>query len=111
MSSPTLERPLNGVASTLHSGNSPTTKSERVAVGLWDERVSARKLAKQPCRPSAVRSTPPSKNSPAAGRVAPLLFVYDQVVSIGPPLTMAKVVPAGAATGTRLPVLSSPVQR
>ena len=42
----------------------PITKSERVAVGLWDERVSARKLEKQPPSPRAVRSTPSSRNYP-----------------------------------------------
>src|ERR671923_1639238 len=93
MLSPTLERPWNGVAARLHSGKLPTTKSERVAVGDWDERVSARKLEKQPLRPRAVRSTPSSRNSPAAGWWAPLLLVYDQGTLIGPLLTMAKVLP------------------
>src|SRR5713226_6224953 len=93
MSSPTLERPVKGVAFRLHSWKLPTTKSESVAVGLWEERVSARKLEKQPLRPRAVRSTPSSRNSPAAGCVWPLLFVYDQGSGMGAPFTIANVLP------------------
>src|SRR5262245_4511666 len=89
----------------------PITKSDSVAVGLWDDRVSAMKFEKQPPRPRAVRSTPSSSNSPAAGLVCLLLFVYDQGTAIGPELTIAYVVPSGVATGTRLPVASSPVHR
>src|SRR5438270_13443234 len=94
-----------------HSGKLPITKSERVAVGDWEERVSARKVEKQPVRPRAVRSTPSSRNSPAAGCVAPLLLVYDQGTLIGPPLTTAKVLPLMGlplVRATRRPVLSSP---
>src|SRR5262245_42248202 len=96
----------------LHSGKLPITKSDRVAVGLWEERVSAMKLEKQPSSPRAVRSTPSSRHSPAAGLVAPLLFVYDQGTLTGEPLTIAKVLfGSGVGTATRLPLASSPVQR
>src|SRR5262245_12334783 len=81
----------------------PRTKSDRVAVGLWEERVSAMKLEKQPPRPSAVRSTPSSRNSPAAGPELWLLSVKLQGTVMGAPFTMANVVPAGVTTGTRLP--------
>src|SRR5262249_18016842 len=102
--------PLTSTAQRLKA---PTTKSDRVAVGDCDDRVSARKLEKQPPpRPSAVRSTPSSRNSPAAGWLAPLLFVYDQGTLIAPPLTIAAVlVGSGMGTATGLPVASSPVQR
>src|SRR5437867_1784940 len=73
--SPTLLRVALLLPSTLHSGKLPMTKSESVAVGDCDERVSARKEEKQPCRPRAVRSTPSSRNSPCAGLVSPLLLV------------------------------------
>src|SRR5262249_25464869 len=86
--------------------------SERLAVGDCEERVSARKAEKHPPRPRAVRSTPSSRNSPAAGCDWPLLFVYDQGTVIGTPLTIAKVVfGSGVGTATRLPVASLPVQR
>src|SRR2546423_14269420 len=84
------------------------TKSDSVAVGLCDERVSAMKLEKQPPRPSALRFTPSSRNSPAAGCVAPLLFLYVHGTVIGPPLTIANVLLGGVATATRPPVASSP---
>ena len=106
-----MDRPANCGAARLHSGKLPITKSDNVAVGDCEERVSARKLEKQPCRPRAVRSTPSSRNSPAAGCVAPLLLVYDQGTLIGPPLTMAKVLPPiglPLLRATRLPVLSVP---
>src|SRR5262245_65342268 len=104
--------PLNGIPSALHSGKLPITKSDSVAVGLWDERVSAMKLAKQPSCPRAVRSTPSSRNSPAAGLMAPLLFRYPHGTLMGAPLTIAKVLfGLGLGTSTRLPVASSPVQR
>src|SRR5262245_5209299 len=89
----------------------PITKSDSVAVGLCDERVSARKLEKQPPSPRAVRSTPSSRNSPAAGPVLWLLSVKDQGTEMDPEFTIANVVVPGAATCTRLPVASSPVQR
>src|SRR5436190_7728244 len=73
----------------------PITKSDKVAVGLWLERVSAMKLEKQPPRPRALRFTPSSRNSPAAGLVAPLLFVYDQGRVMAPPFTIAKVLFGG----------------
>src|SRR5262245_2041245 len=95
----------------LYTGRLPITKSESVAVGLWEERVSARKLAKRPSRLRAVRSAPSSRNSPAAGWVWPVLFVYDHGTLIGEPFTTAKVVVPGVDTATRLPVASSPVQR
>src|SRR5438552_6483835 len=103
--------PANCGAPRLHSGKLPITKSERVAVGDCDERVSARKLEKQPCKPRAVRSTPSSRNSPAAGCVAPLLLVYDHGTLIGPPFTIAKVSPLiglPLLRATRPPVLSLP---
>src|SRR5438128_12467218 len=89
----TLDSPLNGSVLRLHKGKLPRTKSERVAVGDCEERVSARKLEKHPCRPKAVRSTPSSRNSPGAGLEAPLLLVYDQGTLMGAPLTIAKVSP------------------
>src|SRR5262245_66517812 len=89
----------------------PMTKSDKVAVGLCEERVSARKLAKQLPRPRAVRSTPSSRNSPAAGPVLWLLSRKDHGTVMDAPLTIAKVVPAGAVTGTRLPLPSLPVHR
>src|SRR5262245_40644365 len=67
----------------------PMTKSDNVAVGLCDERVSAMKFEKQPPRPSAVRSTPSSRNSPAAGPVLWLLSRKLHGTAIGPPLTTA----------------------
>src|SRR5262245_47838557 len=67
----------------------PVTKSESVAVGLCDERVSARKLEKQPPRPSAVKSTPSSRNSPAAGPVFLLLSKNCHGTVIGEPFTIA----------------------
>src|SRR5262245_13704166 len=73
----------------------PITKSERVAVGCCEDRVSARKLEKQPPSPSAVRSTPSSRNSPGAGPVLWPLSVKDQGTEMGVPFTTAKVVPAG----------------
>src|SRR5262249_37849697 len=88
-----LDRPVNCGAARLHSGKLPSTKSDRVAVGLCDDRVSARKLVKQPSMPSAVRSTPSSRNSPAAGWFWPLLFVYDHGTLMGALLTVAKVFP------------------
>src|SRR5262249_48572063 len=89
----------------------PITKSDSVAVGLCDDRVSAMKFEKQPPRPRAVRSTPSSRNSPAAGPVLWLLSRKLHGTAIGPPLTTANVVPVEVVTGTRLPVASSPVQR
>src|SRR5262245_23545753 len=109
--SPTLDKPENCGAPRLHRGKLPSTKSDKVAVGDCEERVSARNAEKQPSRPRAVRSTPSSRNSPAAGLVWPLLFVYDHGTAIGPPFTIAKVVPPGVVTGARLPVASSPVHR
>src|SRR5215510_8194676 len=100
--------PVNSGAARLHSGKLPSTKSDRVAVGLCDERVSAMKVEKQPCRPRAVRSTPSSRNSPAAGWLWPLLLVYDQGTLMGPLLTTAKVLPLIGLplfSATRLPVL------
>src|SRR5262249_52131660 len=52
----------------------PSAKSDSVADGLWEERVSARKLVKQGLRPSEVRLTPTSRNSPWSGWVCPLLL-------------------------------------
>src|SRR5262249_37424131 len=95
-------------AARLHTGKLPRTKSDKVAVGLCEERVSAMKLAKQPSRPRAVRSTPSSRNSPAAGWDWPLLFVYDQGTLMAAPLTIAKVFVALPPTNSRWPVASSP---
>src|SRR4051812_15602363 len=89
----------------------PITKSESVAVGLWLERVSAMKLEKQPPKPRAVRFTPSSRNSPAAGPVLWLLSVNDHGTLIGAPLTIANVLFGGVATATSPPVASSPLQR
>src|SRR5262249_36876119 len=89
----------------------PITKSDKVGVGLWADRVSAMKLEKQPPNPRAGRSTPSSRNSPAAGLMLWLLSLKDHGTTIDPELTIAKVVAPGASTGTRLPVASSPVQR
>src|SRR5262245_15155557 len=105
--------PVNPGAARLHTGKLPITKSDRVAVGLCEERVSARKLAKQPLRPRAVRSTPSSRNSPWFGTLSPLLFTYDQGCAgpRGPLFTIAKVSPPMGLpllSGTRLPVASSP---
>src|SRR5437667_1428940 len=75
VASPTFDSPVNGVAARLHNGKLPVTKSDSVAVGDCEERVSARNAEKQPPKPRAVRSTPSSRNSPAAGCEAPLLFV------------------------------------
>src|SRR5262249_32507952 len=86
-------------------------KSDRVAVGCWEERVSAMKVEKQPCKPRAVRSTPSSRNSPAAGLMLPLLSLKSQGTPTDAPFTIAKVVLGTAASCTRLPVLSFPVQR
>src|SRR5262245_24278149 len=92
----------------------PNAKSDSVAVGLCEERVSARKLEKQALRPRALRFTPSSRNSPAAGWWAPPLLVYDQGTLIGALLTMANVLPTiglPLLRATRWPVASSPVQR
>ena len=46
--------------------NWPRTKSESVELGSCEDRVSARKVEKQPVsRPRAVRSMPPSYRAPA----------------------------------------------
>src|SRR5262245_9686368 len=100
--------PLKSGAARLHTGKLPTTKSDRVAVGLWEERVSAMKLAKQPLRPRAVRSTPSSRNSPCAGRDSPLLFLYDQGTEMASPFTVANVVLGTSSRAWRWPVASSP---
>src|SRR5439155_14221079 len=88
----------------------PITKSERVAVGDWEERVSARKLEKQLPRPRAVRLTPSSRHSPGAGVLLWLLSVNDQGYGLGreAPLPMAKVLLGGVGTATKLPVASLP---
>src|SRR5262245_31997711 len=58
----------------------PSTKSESVAVGLCDERVSATKVEKQASRPREVRLTPSSRNSPGRATFPGvlLLLVKDQ---------------------------------
>ena len=58
-----------------------------------------------------MRSTPSSRNSPAAGLVAPFLSVNDQGTVIDVLFTVARVVPTGALTATRLPELSFPDHR
>src|SRR5204863_9555890 len=68
-------------------------KSDRVAVGDNELRVSARIVEKQgtlaaPRTP--VRSTPSSANSPAIGLVLPLLSTYGQGTAIEPPFTLAQ---------------------
>src|SRR5262249_22240587 len=91
----------------------PSTKSESVAVGLCDERVSAMKVEKQASQPKEVRVTPSSRNSP--GR-APfpgvlLLLVKDHGSVTFDPLTIANVLRAiglPLLRATRLPVASSP---
>src|SRR5262249_21316478 len=67
----------------------PITKSESVAVLLCEERVSATKLEKHASRPRAVRLTPSSRNSPAAGPEFLLLSWKVQGTEIDEPLTMA----------------------
>src|SRR5438034_1166568 len=69
------------------------TKSDSVAVGDCELRVSARTSEKQgtllaPRTP--VRSTPISANSPCAGLLLPLLSVYVHGTSIGPLFTFAQ---------------------
>src|SRR5262245_10578847 len=68
MVSPTLGRGLLTALVTPRSAvlvvNLPITKSERVALSDAEERVSATKLERSFGRPRAVRSMPPSKNSP-----------------------------------------------
>src|SRR3954469_25911150 len=86
--SPICEIPVNGVALRLHNGKLPTAKSDNVAVGDWLERVSARNAEKHPVSPSAVRSTPSSRNSPAMGLVLPPLSLKLQGTLTGAPLTM-----------------------
>src|SRR5204863_7787517 len=86
----------------------PITKSDNVAVGDCEERVSARKLEKQLPRPRAVRLTPSSRNSPGAGPELWLLSVKDQGTVMAAPLTVAKVLLGGVGTATRLPVASLP---
>src|SRR6516165_4523622 len=71
----------------------PSTKSDSVAVGLCEERVSPRKVEKQVGRPRALRFTPSSRNSPACGRVLLCLSVNAQGTEIGALFTMAKVLP------------------
>ena len=56
-------------------------------------------------------STPSSRNSPAAGCAAPLLFWYVHGTEIGPPFTIANVLPLigfPLFSATRPPVASSP---
>src|SRR5262245_38988826 len=89
----------------------PITKSDSVAVGLWLERVSARKFEKHPPRPRALKFTPSSRNSPGAGPLLWLLSVKDHGTVIAALLTIAKVLLGGVGTATRLPVASLPVQR
>src|SRR5262245_35498125 len=87
----------------------PITKSDSVAVGLWLERVSARKFEKHPPRPRALKFTPSSRNSPGAGPLLWLLSVKDHGTVIAALLTIAKVLLGGVGTATRLPVASLPV--
>src|SRR5262249_49676406 len=91
----------------------PRAKSESVAAVDVDERVSVRKLTK--CGTfapnTAVRSRPTFRNSPACGRVKPLLSMNVQVTGIGPVFTNRYVDPAGGVTRTRVPEASVPVQR
>src|SRR5438128_11730622 len=98
--------PVNPCDATLHSGKLPVKKSESVAVGLVEERVSARKVEKQPDSPRAVRSTPSSRNSPCWGWLLPLLSVNDQGTLVGAPLTIAKVLVELPPTNWREPVAS-----
>src|SRR5262249_24078367 len=91
----------------------PITKSESVAVGLWEERVSAMKLEKQPPRPRALRFTPSSRNSPGKAPLLGvlLLLVKDQGSVMVEPFTMANVEFGGGGTGTRGRLGSLGVQR
>ena len=52
------------VSSELHDSNRPSVKSFCAAVSDGEERVSAMKLEKQPSRPRAPRSMPPSMKPP-----------------------------------------------
>src|SRR5262249_34652668 len=65
-------------------GSVPTTKSERVALRLCEERVSATKLAKQELRPRAVRLTPSSRNSPVKKSWLPVLLLLVKGQGISP---------------------------
>src|SRR5262249_47855519 len=89
----------------------PITKSERVEFGAWEERVSARKLAKQAFSPRALRFTPTSRNSRGAGPELWLLSVKDQGTVMAVLFRIPNVLFRGALSCTRLPVASSPVQR
>src|SRR5262245_1476117 len=112
--SPTFESNELGVPVTLHSGKLPIVKSESVAVGDCDERVSAIKVAKQPSRPNAVRSMPSSRNSPAIGLELLPLSLNVHGTLTGPLLTITNVLPGMPApplSGTSEPVASLPVQR
>src|SRR5262245_40182609 len=86
----------------------PNAKSDRVEVVDWEERVSARKLEKQAPRPRALRLTPTSRNSPAAGPVFPLLSLNVQGTVIGAGFTIAEVLLVGAVISLRKPVASLP---
>src|SRR5438128_5515196 len=70
----------------------PNAKSESVALGLCEERVSARKLEKQELRPREVRFTPSSRNSPCKA-TPEFLLLSVKLKPAGrlmfPPLTIA----------------------
>src|SRR5262249_19091173 len=99
-----------------HSGKLWKPKSESVAVGDVEERVSPSKVEKQPTLPPsrAVRSTPTSRNSPCAAWLLPgppvlLLSVKDHGSVIVEPFTMAKLFVVLPGMGSeRWPVASSP---
>src|SRR5262249_35526940 len=91
----------------------PSTKSDSVAVGLCDDRVSARKVEKQVPRPRALRLTPSSRNSPGKATFPGVLLLSrnDHGIVTFDPLTMAKVLASPPVIFTRLPPESVPVHR
>src|SRR5579859_2596109 len=86
-------------------------KSLSVAVVDWDERVSAMNVLKHGTLSAppkiAIRSTPPSKNSPGAKVFPPPVFplsVKGHGEGLFTPLTIAKPEPAGSTPlSTRCP--------
>src|SRR2546425_6086544 len=90
----------------------PNAKSESVALGLCEERVSARKLEKQELRPREVRFTPSSRNSPGRATPPGVLLLLVKLKPAGrvmfAPFTIALVLLELPPTNWREPVLSFP---
>src|SRR5262249_42596936 len=97
---------------TMHPGNVPTTKSERVELGFAEARVSARKLEKQEVKPRLVRFMPISRNSPGKAWLCPfrvgvpLLSVKNHGSVMFLPFTTAAVPVEGVMPSERWPVAS-----